>query len=170
MENVMELAQGWRFLRADAFPMAAAIEKHRDRANRSPVDRDYDDRAFETVAVPHTFNDADLFSVPIEDGGSGQKRTAAFYRRALSIPPAQRGKRVILSFESIRQTCYLYVNGQLAGYTEMGVGPFGFDITPYLRADGENVLAIATDNTSTRNIPFCIAETPNAPDAVPGSY
>ena len=170
MKNEMELSQGWRFLRADAFPLARAIEQHRDRANRSPLDRDYDDSAFETVSVPHTFNDADLFSVPIEDGGSGQKRTAAFYRLHLTIPPEQRGKRAILSFEGIRQTCYLYVNGELAGYTEMGVGPFGFDITPFLREDGENVLAVATDNTSTRNIPFCIAETPNLPGAVPGCF
>ena len=142
MKNEMELSQGWRFLRADAFPLARAVEQHRDRANRSPLDRDYDDSAFETVSVPHTFNDADLFSVPIEDGGSGQKRTAAFYRLHLTIPPEQRGKRTILSFEGIRQTCYLYVNGELAGYTEMGVGPFGFDITPFLREDGENVPGI----------------------------
>ena len=170
MENVIELKRGWRFLRADAFPMADAMEKHRDAAGRSPVDAEYDDRAWERVTVPHTFNGADLFSVPIEDGGSGQVRTAAFYRRDLFIPPEKRGDRVYIAFDGIRQTCYMYVNGVLAGYTEMGVGPFGFDLTPYLKEDGRNVLAVATDNTSTRNIPFCIAETPNHPDAVPGSF
>ena len=58
-----------------------------------------------------------------------------------------RGQRVILSFEGVRQTCYLYVNGSLAGYYEMGVGPFGFDITPWLAADGRNAIAIATEVT-----------------------
>ena len=33
------------------------------------------------------------------------------------------GKRVLIEFEGIRQTCYLYVNGTMAGYTEAGVGP-----------------------------------------------
>ncbi len=46
MENETELKQGWRFLPADAFPMAEAVEKHRDAANRSPLDADYDDRAW----------------------------------------------------------------------------------------------------------------------------
>lgn len=77
---------------------------------------------------------------------------------------------MLLAFEGLRQTCYLYVNGTLAGYYEAGVAPFGFDITPYVRYDAPNLIAIATDNTATRNAPFCIAETPNKPDAVPGSY
>ena len=41
--------------------------------------------------LPHTFNDAELFSVPIEDAGSGQTRTVAFYRNVLTVPPEHRG-------------------------------------------------------------------------------
>ena len=133
-------------------------------------DPDYDDRDWEQVTLPHTFNGGDLFSVPIEDGGSGQKRTCAFYRNTLEIPAAQSGKRVLLTFEGVRQTCCVYVNGRLTGIHENGVGPFGFDITPYLEPSGKNRIAVATDNTSTRNIPFCIAETPNAPGAEPGTF
>lgn len=161
---------GWRFLRADAFPMEAALEKWRDSQGRLPQDPDYDDSFWEAVVLPHTFNGEDLFSVPIEDGGSGQKRTCAFYRSRLDIPPEQRSKRVFLTFEGVRQTCYCHVNGRLAGYYEMGVGPFGFDITPYLDPSGSNVIAVLTDNTSTRNIPFCVAETPNLPGVVPGFF
>ena len=170
MENKYFYHQGWRFRRADAFPLADALDKCADRAGRSPVDPDYDDGDWEQVTLPHTFNGADLFSVPIEDGGSGQRRTCAFYRNRLEIPAAHAGKRVILAFEGVRQTCYVYVNGCLAGYYEAGVGPFGFDVTAYLSASGSNMIAVATDNTSTRNIPFCIAETPNAPGAEPGSF
>ncbi len=168
--NVFLYHQGWRFRLADAFPLAEAFEKCRDSRGRSPTEPDYDDRDWEQVTLPHTFNGSDLFSVPIEDGGSGQKRTCAFYRNRLEIPAGQAGKRVILAFEGVRQTCYAYVNGRLAGYYEAGVGPFGFDCTPYLDPSGTNVIAVATDNTSTRNIPFCIAETPNATGAVPGSF
>ncbi len=170
MHNTFFFHQGWRFCRADAFPMAEAVERCRDRNGRSPAEPDYDDRDWEQVMLPHTFNGSDLFSVPIEDGGSAQIRTCAFYRNRLEIPAGQIGKRVILAFEGVRQTCYVYVNGTLAGYYEAGVGPFGFDCTPYLAPGGTNVIAVATDNTSTRNIPFCIAETPNAPGAVPGSF
>ena len=168
--NTYLFHQGWRFRRADAFPLAEALEKCKDRAGRLPTEADFDDQEWEQVTLPHTFNGSDLFSVPIEDGGSGQKRTCAFYRNRLEIPAGQIGKRMILTFEGVRQTCYVSVNGTLAGYYEAGVGPFGIDCTPYLRPGGTQVIAVATDNTSTRNIPFCIAETPNAPGAVPGSF
>lgn len=170
MTNIYSFSQGWRFCRADAFPLDRAAEKTRDAAGCTFAQPDYDDSAWETVSVPHTFNDGDLFSVPIEDGGSGQRRTAAFYRNTLVIPPEHRGKRVLMEFEGIRQTCYVYADGALAGYTESGVGPFGFDLTPFLHPGDTHCIAVATDNTCTRNIPFCIAETPNHPQAAPGGF
>ena len=161
---------GWHFLRADAFPMAKAIDAHRDAAGHAFYEADYRETGWQPVTLPHTFNDEDLFRDRIQDGGSGQRRTAAFYRNILTIPARHKNHKVLLAFEGLRQTCYLYVNGTLAGYYEAGVAPFGFDITPYVRYDAPNLIAIATDNTATRNAPFCIAETPNKPDAVPGSY
>lgn len=156
-------------MRADAFPMRDALEKHRDSAGRYFYMPDYDDSEWERVTLPHTFNDSDLFRDRIRDAGSGQARTAAFYRGSFELPAERAGQRVIIEFEGIRQTCYLYVNGTLAGYYEAGTAPFGFDITEYV-TEGENLVAAATDNTSTRNIPFCIAETPNKPGVEPGSY
>ncbi|MBQ6526913.1 MAG: hypothetical protein IJI38_00160 [Clostridia bacterium] len=161
---------GWRFCFTSLFPMAEALDSLKDAEGHLPTDRSYADENWETVTLPHTWNGSDLFSVPIEDGGSGQRRGCAFYRNILEIPETFQNKRVLISFEGVRQTCYLYVNGTLAGYYEMGVGPFGFDITPFLDPSGRNSIAVATDNTSTRNIPFCIAETPNAPGVAPGSY
>ena len=170
MSETFFFHHGWRFRLADAFPLKDAAEKCRDGAGRLFYDPEFDDGDWEIVALPHTFNDGDLFSVPIEDGGSGQKRTVAFYRNRLCLQGEQRSMQALLSFEGVRQTCYVYVNGSLAGYHENGVSPFGFDLTPFLRPDGKNVIAIATDNTATRNIPFCIAETPNHPLATPGSF
>lgn len=161
---------GWHFLLADTFPMASAVEKSRDINGQAFYERTYKESNWQEVTLPHTFNDADLFKDRIQDGGSGQKRTSAFYRNWLIIPKDHQDKKVLMAFEGMRQTCYLYVNGHLAGYYEGGTAPFGFDLTPWINADEPNLIAIATDNTATRNIPFCIAETPNKPDVVPGSY
>lgn len=170
MTNTYAFHHGWKFRLANRFPMAEALSAFRDAQGRDVYAPDYCDEDWETVTLPHTFNDGELFSVPIEDAGSGQTRTAAFYRNVLTVPAQHRQDRCILSFEGMRQTCYLYVNGQLAGYYEAGVGPFGFDITPFLAPDGRSSITVLTDNTSTRNISFCIAETPNKPDVIPGSY
>ncbi len=160
----------WHFLLADAFPMREALEKHRDSCGRYFYEKDYEEQGWQEVTLPHTFNDADLFVAPIQDAGSGQKRTCAFYRKTFSLKQERKDSKILLEFEGLRQTCYLYVNGRMAGYYEAGVAPFGFDITSYVDFQGENLIALVTDNTATRNIPFCIAETPNVPGVEPGSY
>jgi len=58
----------------------------------------------------------------------------------------------------------------MAGYYEAGAFPVGFDITEYLTEAGEQLIAIATDSTSSRNMAVISAETPNHPDAEPGSF
>lgn len=160
----------WHFLLADVFPLRDAMEQWKDSNGHFFYEKDYAETNWQEVTLPHTFNDVDLFKARIEDAGSGQKRTCAFYRKWFSIPAGNEGKKVLIEFEGMRQTCYLYINGRLAGYYEAGVAPFGFDLTPYIDYESPNLIAIATDNTTTRNIDFCIAETPNKPDAEPGSY
>lgn len=161
---------GWHFLLADAFPLAEALTKWQDAAGHFFYEVDYQEENWQEVVVPHTFNDADLFKKRIQDAGSGQKRTMSFYRNWLTIPQEHAGQKVLLEFEGVRQTCYVYVNGQMVGYYEAGVAPIGFDLSAYVSPDQPNLIAIATDNTTTRNIPMCIAETPNKKDAAPGSY
>ena len=170
MASTYYFHHGWKFCLANRFPMEDAFLAHRDAQGREVFDSAYADQDWQQVTLPHTFNDGELFSVPIEDAGSGQTRTVAFYRNTLAVSPQHWQDRAYIAFEGMRQTCYLYVNSQLAGYYEAGVGPFGFDVTPFLATEGVNQITVVTDNTSTRNIPFCIAETPNKPDVIPGSY
>jgi beta-galactosidase len=161
---------GWNFKLADAFPLQSALDKHKDAKERYFFEKDYEEEGWEQVGVPHTFNDKDTFVNRIEDAGTGQKRTFSFYRKWFKLPKEHEGKKVLIEFEGIRQSCYLYVNGKMAGYYEAGVAPFAFDLTAYIQYEEENLIAVATDNTSSRNVDFCMAETPNKPDVLPGSY
>lgn len=160
----------WKFLLADKFPLKAALEQWKDRNGKFFYENGYEENGWQDVTLPHTFNDSDLFRDRIQDAGSSQKRTMAFYRKWFVPPKEREGQKVLIHFERVRQSCYLYVNGIMAGYHENGVAPFGFDLTKYIRFGEANLIAVATDNTTTRNIPFCIAETPNAEDVEPGSY
>ncbi len=160
----------WKFRLADAFPLTKALKARKDAAGRFFYEKEYEENGWETVGLPHTYNDGDLFVSRIEDAGSGQKRTFAFYRKWFRLPPEHYDKKVIIEFEGIRQTCYLYINGKMAGYYEAGAAPFAFDLTPYIEYEADNLIAVATDNTSSRNLDYFAAETPNHPDAVPGSF
>lgn len=160
----------WHFKFADAFPLKEALARNTDKNGRNFFEPDYDEQDWQQVSVPHTFNDKELFSKRVEDGGAGQTRSFFLYRKWFEIPSEYKGNKVLIEFEGIRQSCYLYVNGRLVGFYENGVAPFGFDLTAYVNYDGKNLIAIATDNTATRNVPFCMAETPNKPDAEIGAY
>ena len=166
----MYFHHNWHFLLADEFPIQKALDEKRDEYGHYFYEIDYIENGWQDVVLPHTFNDVDLFKDRISDAGSGQKRTVSFYRNRLTIPPERKGQKIILEFEGVRQTCYIYVNGIMAGYHENGVAPFGVDITAFIDYEKPNLIAILTDNTATRNIDFCIAETPNKSDVIPGSY
>ncbi len=168
--QVFNFNYGWKFRLADAFPLKHALEATKDASGHFFYERAYQEEGWKEVSVPHTYNDEDLFVNRIEDAGSNQKRTFSCYRKWFTVPKENKGKKVFIEFEGIRQTCYLYMNGKMAGYYEAGVAPFGFDLTPYLDESGENLVAVATDSTSSRNMDYFGAETPNLPEAEPGSF
>ena len=119
----------------------------------------YDDSDWESVSVPHAINAVDSFDgLGVDAGEAGLYRGFSFYRKNITIAPEQVGKKFILEFEAVRQTVYLYVNGKEAGYYEAGVTAMGFDITPYITS-GENLIAVATDNTAGRGTNFVVSET-----------
>ena len=66
---------------------------------------------------------------------------AGLYRRTFSLPPAWKGRRVVLRLGSAESCALVYVNGTLAGLGKDTRLPSEFDITAFL-ADGENTLGI----------------------------
>ena len=80
--NAYHFHQGWRFRLSGIFPMEQALDACRDSRGRLPIQSAFDDSDWEEVTLPHTFNGGDLFATPIEDGGSAQRRSCAFYRRS----------------------------------------------------------------------------------------
>ena len=99
--------------------------------------------------MPHAVNAEDSFDgVGVDAGEAGLYRGFMFYRKNIVIPQTDEGKKFILEFEAVRQSVYLYANGNMAGYYEAGITAMGFDITPYVAAGEENIIAVATDNNS----------------------
>jgi len=63
------------------------------------------------------------------------------YKRSFSIPSGWNGKEVFLQFGAVSSACYVWVNEQLAGYSQDSKVPAEFNITKYLRK-GNNSLAV----------------------------
>lgn len=114
-----------------------------------PVESTFDDKAWETVSLPHTHQ---VFPADLS-GFTQHGRQVGWYRRTLSMPDAWKGKRVFLEFQGAMQTTQLWVNGSRVGeYTTSGYDSFHFDITAKLKP-GTNQLAICVDNSVNPNIP-----------------
>ena len=63
------------------------------------------------------------------------------YRRQFTVPPAWKGRQVILHFDGVDSAFYAWVNGHKLGYSEDSRTPAEFNLTPYLKA-GSNLLAV----------------------------
>lgn len=160
----------WKFHKpsVNTWPLKTAMNGIVDEEGRQFYEPDYDDSAWKDVSLPHTFNDEDSFrSVANDAGDMGVWRGIAFYRKTFSVPEEDAGKKVLIEFEGVRQAAYVYLNGEMVGYYEAGVTPFGFDLTKHIKFGEENVIAVATDNTSGRGMSSFISET--RPGTEPGS-
>jgi len=62
------------------------------------------------------------------------------YRRDFTIPESWDGRQVFLHFDGVISAFYLWINGQMVGYSEGSMTPAEFDITRYLKK-GTNTLA-----------------------------
>lgn len=63
------------------------------------------------------------------------------YITTFAVPEEWVGKPVFISFQGVESAFYVWLNGELVGYSEDSFTPAEFDLTPYL-TEGENKLAV----------------------------
>ena len=144
------LTSNWKFAKGDV-PDAAKPE--------------FRDAAWQTVSVPHDWaiygpfdGNNDLQKVKIEQNNE-QKATlkagrtgglpfigTGWYRRKLAVPGFGPGKRAVLLFDGAMSDAHVFVNGQEVGNWPYGYNSFSFDITSFLKAGGDNTLAVRLTN------------------------
>jgi beta-galactosidase len=136
------LNAGWRFKRQGT--PGAGIEPEFIGAERLG----YDDSAWESVVVPHTWD-----ATPDNPFcASDHFRGLGWYRREIEIPVAWHGRRVWIEFKAVFQVADVYINGHHLGRHVGGFTGFGFDITDHLKFGGKNVLAVQVNDVLDPNI------------------
>ncbi|MCR4994559.1 MAG: DUF4982 domain-containing protein [Bacteroidales bacterium] len=131
--------RGWRFILSDD---SAAIQPG------------YDDSKWQRVQLPHDWGVTRPMS---PQGGSCQGYLPGgigWYRRHLTNTEVARlfnrseeGWRMYIYFEGIYNRSQVYLNGHLLGYRPSGFASFMYDLTPYLEAGKDNVLAVRVDHS-----------------------
>ena len=127
---------GWRF----AFGEAAGAEQ--------PT---FDDSAWASVSLPHTWNETDTYRAFISHSGGDQSEKMlgiGWYRKHFKLPARADGQKVFLEFDGLRQAGRFFLNEQPIGLYENGVTPVGLDITKFVKYGGQdNLLAVQVDNS-----------------------
>jgi beta-galactosidase len=107
----------------------------------------FDDRAWQQVDLPHDYAIAGPYT-PAVSVSMGQLPSpgVVWYRRSFPLSPADRGKSIFLDIDGAMSYSMVWLNGQFVGGWPYGYASFRLDLTPYVRANGHNVLAIRLDN------------------------
>ena len=130
MRTIIDLDQGWKFIREDA-GLPAEFPEH-----------------WQDVDLPHTWNAVDGM-----DGGGNYYRGRCWYARTFEMPRQPLpGGRVYVEILAAGQQAAVYVNGRQAVYHEGGYSSFRADVTELCREDGENLLAVACDNSNKDSV------------------
>jgi len=71
-----------------------------------------------------------------------EQNPTGLYRRSFNVPLEWTGRRTVLHVGGAESVLYVWLNGQLIGMSKDSRLPSEFDLTPFLRPDGENLLAL----------------------------
>ena len=117
-----------------------------------------DDSGWRTVDLPHDWSVEDLppeagktIVGPFDKGAVGGTATGfavggdGWYRKRFRLAPPV-GGRVEVMFEGVYMASDVWLNGRHLGAHPNGYTPFAYDLTPYLAADGDNVIAVRVQN------------------------
>jgi beta-galactosidase len=129
---------GWRFLKGDA-PGAQQPE--------------FPDSNWQSVDLPHDWSIAGPFSQDAPSSGAGGflPTGIGWYRKRFRIPPGHRGKIITLECDGIYQNSEVWINGTWLGLRPYGYVPFAYDLTPHLKIDSDNIIAVKVDNSLQTN-------------------
>ncbi len=116
--------------------------------NKEAYKKDFNDKDWEVVSIPHTWNDQDA-----TDETPGYFRGEGWYRKNTFIGNQAKDKVVYLYFEGANQVTDVYINEHFVGQHKGGYTRFSFDITPYIQTDAYNSIAIRVDNSHNELIP-----------------
>jgi len=108
----------------------------------------FDDGAWQTISLPHTWN--------AEDGADGPKtryyRGVGWYRRHVRLAPTLKGQSLFLQFDGAATVTDVFVNGKSVGEHRGNFAAFCFDVTNALVQGQDNVIAIKVDNAHQADV------------------
>lgn len=116
-------------------------------ADVSYVARQFDDTAWAGVEVPHDYAIAGPFTDSISSSmGRLPSIGVAWYRKVVSLPADAAGKSAFLDLDGAMSYSMVWVNGVFVGGWPYGYASYRLDLSDYVQAGQDNVIAVRLDN------------------------
>lgn len=120
----------------------------------------FNDRDWRTLDLPHDWSIEDLTNVstdsvigPFSKKSAGKNASAytvggkAWYRKTFVTDKNMVGKNVYIQFDGVYMNSDVWINGQHLGNHKYGYTSFIYDLSPYLKPQGQqNVIAVEVKN------------------------
>lgn len=113
----------------------------------------YDDADWRILDLPHDWSIEGTLDPenPMGNDGGYFPAGTGWYRKSFEISSKYRGKKVGIYFEGVYMNSEVFVNGKSIGIRPYGYSSFYYDLTPYLRYDDKNIIAVRVDNSQQKN-------------------
>ena len=108
----------------------------------------FDDSKWEQVSLPHDYSISQEYSKSMEAESAYLGGGTGWYRKNFTLGSDTQGKRVRIDFDGVYMNATVWVNGHEVGTHPYGYTSFSFDITDYVKYDGENTIAVKVVNNT----------------------
>lgn len=136
--NTDSFNSGWRFSLGDTPEASNSL---------------FDDSGWRELELPHDWAIEGDFSEdhPSGSGGGALPGGIGWYRKYFALNPSLKGKKIFIDFDGVYMNSDVWINGIHLGHRPFGYISFRYDLTPHLRFDGDNVIAVRVDNSEQPN-------------------
>jgi hypothetical protein len=105
------------------------------------------DKEWRSVDLPHDFSIESDFNRSNASSTAFLPGGVAWYSKMFTCPPEWEGRWVSVEFDGVSRSSQVWLNGQKLGEHGYGYTSFSFDMSPFLKQNGLNILAVRVDRS-----------------------
>ncbi|OQP57336.1 sugar-binding domain-containing protein [Niastella populi] len=108
----------------------------------------FNDASWRTLNLPHDWSVEGPFSKEWASGTGYLPGGIGWYRKTFTLPAKWSGRNVFIYFDGVYKNSEVFINGHSIGKRPNGFIPFQYELTQYLKAGGNNTLAVKVDHSA----------------------
>jgi beta-galactosidase len=106
----------------------------------------FDDTDWRTLDVPHDWGIEGPFRIELAgETGKLPWKGIGWYRKHFALSGVDAGKHIFVDFDGAMANAKIWCNGHYVGTWPYGYSSFRMDVSPFVKFDGDNVIAVRLD-------------------------